>query len=95
MFILITYDIENDKRRSKIAKTLEGHGERVQYSVFECNLRAPQFKALKKRLASLMDGVPENETCSIRFYRLCAGCIKNIEILGQGSVTRDQDFYIV
>src|SRR5262245_31991344 len=35
MFYLIAYDIPNDQRRTKVAKTLEDFGDRVQYSVFE------------------------------------------------------------
>jgi CRISPR-associated protein Cas2 len=32
MFWIVSYDIPNDKRRSKVAKILEGHGRRAQYS---------------------------------------------------------------
>lgn len=95
MFSLISYDIESDKLRTKVAKVLEGHGERVQYSVFECNLTKPQLKALKKRLAGVMKKAPAEEVWSIRFYYLCASCVRSIEILGEGTVTRDPDFYIV
>ena len=35
MNYLITYDIEDDKRRKKISDLLEGYGVRVNYSVFE------------------------------------------------------------
>lgn len=95
MFSLITYDIESDKLRTKVAKVLEGHGERVQYSVFECNLTKPQLQKLKKRLAGIMKKAPDEEVWSIRFYFLCAACVKHIDILGEGTVTRDADFYIV
>ena len=37
-FTLVSYDISNDKRRDKVAKTLLGFGDRVQYSVFFCQL---------------------------------------------------------
>ena len=33
MNYLITYDIEDDKRRKKISDLLEGYGVRVNYSV--------------------------------------------------------------
>jgi len=33
--ILISYDISNDKKRSKFAKYLSKFGHRLQYSVFE------------------------------------------------------------
>lgn len=35
---LVCYDISNDKRLARVAKTMRGFGERVQYSVFECQL---------------------------------------------------------
>ena len=38
-FILVTYDIENDRRRTKIHKLLEGYGLAVQYNVFELSHR--------------------------------------------------------
>ena len=42
MFILVSYDIPNDKRRLKVMKAVQDYGTRVQYSVFECELTAPQ-----------------------------------------------------
>lgn len=35
IYCLIIYDIADDKRRTKIAKILEGYGVRVQLSAFE------------------------------------------------------------
>lgn len=32
--IIVTYDISNDKKRTKFAKYLEKFGNRIQYSVF-------------------------------------------------------------
>lgn len=32
------YDIADDYRRSQVAKTMRGFGDRLQYSVFECQL---------------------------------------------------------
>lgn len=33
--ILVSYDISNDKKRTKFSKYLERFGHRIQYSVFE------------------------------------------------------------
>ena len=33
--ILVSYDISNDKLRTKFSKYLEKYGHRIQYSVFE------------------------------------------------------------
>lgn len=41
MFYLISYDIPDDRRRVRVAKTLKDYGDRVQYSVFECILAGP------------------------------------------------------
>ena len=94
MLVLISYDIENDKLRAKVAKILEGHGERVQYSVFECHLRVKDYNRLKGRLTGLLDKASEKETKSIRLYRLCAPCEGRLEIIGSGSITTDESFYI-
>ncbi len=94
MFILISYDIEGDKTRSQIATVLEAHGERVQYSVFECHLKPSQFEKLKKRLSAIIEQGPDDEAFSIRYYRLCKSCISKIEIMGEGGVTEDPGYFI-
>ncbi|MCA9742068.1 CRISPR-associated endonuclease Cas2, partial [candidate division KSB1 bacterium] len=38
MLLLVSYDIVDDKQRTKLAKRLQNYGQRVQYSVFECDL---------------------------------------------------------
>lgn len=95
MFILVTYDIPDDKLRTKVAGAMESYGKRVQYSVFECNLTTTQYAAMKKRLAELMTKADDQDMWSIRFYRLCEACVKRIEIMGHGHVTRDEAYYIV
>jgi CRISPR-associated protein Cas2 len=35
---LVAYDIREDKRLRTIASCMEGYGERIQYSVFVCDL---------------------------------------------------------
>ncbi|MFW6359187.1 MAG: CRISPR-associated endonuclease Cas2, partial [Chroococcales cyanobacterium] len=44
LLYLVTYDIPCDKRRKKVADLLEGYGQRVQYSVFECVLKRSQYE---------------------------------------------------
>lgn len=55
MFTIISYDVVNDKRRTKILKYLKGYGSHVQYSVFECNLTAQQFARVQRELRALID----------------------------------------
>ena len=92
MFYLITYDISDDRRRTKVAKILEDFGDRVQYSVFEMELeRLEQLAKMQSRLAKAID----QETDSVRIYFLCQGCRAKVVILGQGEVYRDEEVYIV
>ena len=35
---LVAYDIREDKRLRSVAACVEGYGERIQYSVFVCDL---------------------------------------------------------
>lgn len=90
MFIIISYDIANDRIRTKVAKALEAKATRVQYSVFECITTPAEFEKLKKKLGKLIE--PED---SIRYYRLCEECLKRAEVAGTGELTRDKTYYIV
>jgi len=80
MLILVSYDIPNDRRRVKIAKTLEDFGDRVQYSVFECDLEQEHFERLRRRLEKIVKEDDDN----VRFYLLCASCKAKVEFLGRG-----------
>ena len=91
MFYAICYDISDDHRRLKIAKLLEDFGERVQYSVFEANLEREQLDRLRSKAMSILD--PEEDF--LRIYPLCAGCMRRIEVIGQGKVTEDPEFIII
>lgn len=53
MYIAISYDIPEDKRRTKIHKILKSYGQWMQYSVFECNLTETQYAKLRSRLNKL------------------------------------------
>ncbi len=68
---LITYDVSvvsvgGRRRLRRIAKLCEGHGQRVQYSVFECRLTESQFVILWEKLIKT---IHEQED-TIRAYRL-------------------------
>ncbi|KAB8146093.1 CRISPR-associated endonuclease Cas2 [Chloroflexia bacterium SDU3-3] len=93
MLYLISYDISNDRRRQKLAKLLEGFGQRVQWSVFECDLDQREYGLLAKKLKKV---VREKEGDNLRIYRLCATCAQQTAIIGSGpAVEQRQDVYIV
>jgi CRISPR-associated protein Cas2 len=51
---IVAYDSPSSKRRRKIAQLLEGYGQRVQWSVFECRLRKQEINTLLERLRRLV-----------------------------------------
>jgi len=77
-FILVTYDIENDRRRTKIHKVLEGYGISVQYSVFECFITTEDYARLRIRLQKLLD--PKHQLDSIRYYVMCRNCVERVDV---------------
>jgi len=82
---VVAYDIPDDRRRQRIARALEGHGERVQYSVFECRLTNKQFRALWEELKE----IAELKEDSLRAYRLCPPCARWVKTLGQAVRVED------
>lgn len=52
---IITYDISDSKRLRGVAKTLEGYGVRLQFSVFECLLDTMRLSKAKSALAEIID----------------------------------------
>ncbi|MBL7095875.1 CRISPR-associated endonuclease Cas2 [candidate division KSB1 bacterium] len=56
MFVNVSYDIENDKTRTRIAHKIKDFGQRVQKSVFEADVSKEEFKKLNKMLAAVKLG---------------------------------------
>ena len=75
---VIAYDIPDDRRRTRIHKTLLGFGKWTQYSLFECFLTKKQLVLLRSKLAEYL--VPRED--SVRFYPLCANCVERVETVG-------------
>jgi CRISPR-associated protein Cas2 len=47
-FVIVAYDVADDRRRSHVVKLLEKVGVRINYSVFECMLTDSQFEKLQE-----------------------------------------------
>ena len=84
---VVSYDITSDRRRNKIAKTLEGYGIRIQYSVFECRLTEKKYKEMYRKLMQLMT---DEEDGSIRIYSVCGNCEGKIRTIGEISGLPEQ-----
>ena len=71
MLIIVTYDVstetkEGRKRLRRVAKVCESTGQRVQKSVFECQVDQMQYEELERRLLAEINQSEDN----LRLYRL-------------------------
>ena len=83
MFVLVSDDVATSddggqRRLRRVARACKDHGQRVQYSVFECIVDPAQWTMLKDRLISEID--PEKD--SLRFYYLGANWRNRVEHIG-------------
>ena len=71
MEVLVTYDVATDnaegrRRLRKIAQVCKNYGQRVQKSVFECQVNEAQYGRLVQDLVRCIEGKED----SLRIYRL-------------------------
>lgn len=91
MFLVVSYDITDDKRRVRLAKIMEDYLTRVQYSVFEGELDDKHYREMVKRLKKVI----ALEADSVRIYHLCEACLSRTEIIGTGCLTKDPEVYMI
>ncbi len=84
MLILVSYDVstespEGRRRLRRVAKVCLNYGQRVQKSVFECQVDLALMEALKNELLDIID---DNED-SLRIYRIVEPLKKNLMEFGK------------
>ena len=83
MLILITYDVNTETaagrtRLRKVAKQCINYGQRVQNSVFECQMDVAKYRQVKAILEDLID----KEKDSLPFYNLGDKYKSKVEHIG-------------
>ena len=83
MLILITYDVNTQteagrRRLRKVAKQCVNYGQRVQNSVFECQLDAAKCREVKAILENIID----KDVDSLRFYYIGDKYKNKVEHIG-------------
>lgn len=83
MLVLITYDVNTGTaagktRLRKVAKQCVNYGQRVQNSVFECNLDAAKCRQVK----AILEGIIDKDKDSLRFYYLGNQYKNKVEHIG-------------
>ena len=84
MLILVAYDVSTDtpkgrRRLRRVAKVCLTFGQRVQKSVFECNVDKATYVLLEKRLLDEIDPAEDY----LRLYQLSETAAKNVKEFGQ------------
>lgn len=90
MYIVIAYDISENKRRERLRKALRSFGRAVQKSVFECDLSQKQIIKMVK----VVRGIILRED-NVRIYRICGGCAKLVEVFGGREIETNKNAYIM
>ncbi|MHB1291680.1 MAG: CRISPR-associated endonuclease Cas2 [Sulfuricella sp.] len=92
MLVIVTYDVstetrEGRRRLRRVAKLCEGIGQRVQKSVFECQVDLLRFEELERKLLEEINKEEDN----LRIYRFIEptrlqvreyGCFRAVDFEG-------------
>jgi len=76
---LIAYDVRDPKRLRQVAKTLEGYGTRIQYSIFRCRLDKEMLEKLRWELSQILDSVDD-----LLVMPICSSCACNVPVHSTG-----------
>jgi CRISPR-associated protein Cas2 len=77
-WFLVCYDIREPRRLRKVAKLLEGYGERMQYSVFRCRLTEKEKARMLWELGKII-----NEEDALMLVPVCRACIARMNVKRQ------------
>lgn len=91
MLVLVSYDVDfrdgtGARRLRRIARACQDYGQRVQYSLFECDVDPAQWTKLRGRLLGEID----KDKDSLRFYFLGSNWRRRLEHVG-AKAGRDPD----
>jgi CRISPR-associated protein Cas2 len=91
MLALVVYDVPDNKRRRKLAKFLEGHGRRVQFSVFECFLTLDEMRLLHRMVQQRVEVEQDN----VRFYWISGDALTRVLTIGSSEPEPPSSYYLV
>lgn len=89
--VIVVYDISDDKRRTKLSNFLEGYGQRVQWSVFECFITLDEMRVLHQKVKKLVK--PEED--DVRFYWLSTEAASMVLTIGSEKPEPPPKYYVI
>ena len=91
-FVVVAYDVPNNRRRAQLHKRLLDYGTPVQYSVFECLVSEEEMERMRGAVRNIIKPRLDN----VRYYRLCAACQRQIETTSAGPErAEERDVWVV
>jgi CRISPR-associated protein Cas2 len=84
MWIIVAYDVSTEtkpgrRRLRRVAQVCKDFGQRVQKSVFECQVNEMKFEDLRRKLLREINREEDN----LRLYRLTEPREQHVETYGQ------------
>lgn len=90
-YLVVAYDVPSDRRRTRLARLLEGFLEHVQESVFEGPIDDGKCERLRRAIGRTID--PGKD--AVRIFSLCRRCRSATEVIGVGMIVEDEPEDIV
>ncbi len=75
---IIAYDVRDPKRLRLTANLLESYGQRIQYSLFRCQLNSRLLQKIRWELAQILE-----KEDSLLIIPLCSTCAGKITLDGR------------
>ena len=89
VYLLVIYDIVNNKRRTAFAKKMGGYGFRVQKSAFEALISESLHQKLLNEIPRLID----RQEDSVRVYRITG--YGQVSLFGTGESIENREVIII
>jgi CRISPR-associated protein Cas2 len=80
-FVVVAYDIPNDRRRTKLFNALHNFGTPVQFSLFEAMISDAELEQMQAKIRTIIKPRLDH----VRIYQLCGACRKLIEATEAGA----------
>jgi CRISPR-associated protein Cas2 len=90
-FVVVAYDLPDDRRRQRLHDALLNYGTPVQYSVFECLVDEAELARMKKQVRRILKPRLDH----VRYYYLCAACVQRIESTAGPEVAHEVEALVV
>ena len=90
-FVVVVYDVSSDRRRTKLHDALLDYGTPVQYRVFECLLDDEGLARMKRAIGKAI----RPRVDRVRYYYLCQGCLKKVEVTSGVEVLSEEEVIVV